>query len=60
MDLNLGSDSYNIFDLHMDYDINDNLSAMLTLNNMFDHMHTEIQGGPELGRVIVFRLQAKF
>ena len=53
-------DSYNIFDLHMDYDINDNLSAMLTLNNMFDHMHTEIQGGPELGRVIVFRLQAKF
>ena len=53
-------DSYNIFDLHMDYDINDNLSAMLTLNNMFDHMHTEIQGGPEIGRVIVFRLQAKF
>ena len=53
-------DSYNIFDLHTDYEINENLSAMLTLNNMFDHMHTEIQGGPELGRVIVFRLQAKF
>ena len=53
-------DSYNIFDLHTDYDINDNLTAMLSLDNMFDHMHTEIQGGPEIGRVIVFRLQAKF
>ncbi|SVA15197.1 uncharacterized protein METZ01_LOCUS68051 [marine metagenome] len=52
--------SYNIFDLHTDYEINDNLSAMLTLNNMLDHMHTEIQGGPQLGRVIMFRLQAKF
>ena len=52
--------SYNIFDLHADYEINDNLSAMLTLNNMLDHMHTEIQGGPQLGRVIMFRLQAKF
>ena len=53
-------DSYNIFDLHMDYDINDNLTAMLSLDNMLDHMHTEIQGGPEIGRVVVFRLQAKF
>ena len=52
--------SYNIFDLHADYEINNNLSAMLTLNNMLDHMHTEIQGGPQLGRVIMFRLQAKF
>ena len=52
--------SYNIFDLHTDYEINDNLTAMLTLNNLLDHMHTEIQGGPQLGRVIMFRLQAKF
>jgi outer membrane receptor protein involved in Fe transport len=52
--------SYNIFDLHADYEINNNLSAMLTLNNMLDNMHTEIQGGPQLGRVIMFRLQAKF
>ena len=43
-----------------DSDINDNLTAMISLDNMFDHMHTEIQGGPEIGRVIVFRLQAKF
>ena len=53
-------DTYNIFDLHADYKINNNLAAMLTLNNMLDHMHTEIQGGPQLGRVIMFRLQAKF
>ena len=52
--------SYNIFDLHTDYKINDNLTAMLTLNNLLDHMHTEIQGWPQLGRVIMFRLQAKF
>ena len=52
--------AYTIFDLHVGYKFNENLSGNLTINNMLDHHHTEIIGGPKLGRTIMFRLQAKF
>jgi len=52
--------AYSIFDLHVGYKFNENLSGNLTINNMLDNRHTEIIGGPKLGRVIMFRLQAKF
>jgi hypothetical protein len=42
------------------YKFNENLSGNLTINNMLDHRHTEIIGGPKLGRAIMFRLQAMF
>ena len=51
--------AYTIFDLHVGYQFNENLSGNLTINNMLDHRHTEIIGGPELGRVIILRLQSK-
>ena len=42
------------------YQFNENLSGNLTINNMLDHRHTEIIGGPQLGRIIILRLQSKF
>lgn len=50
--------SYNIFDLHATYTLNKYLSAMLSVNNIFNDRHVEIIGGPTLGRSIIFRLQA--
>jgi hypothetical protein len=50
--------AYTVFDIHMGYEINDNLKANLTINNLLNHRHTEIMGGPELGQMIVLRLQA--
>ena len=51
--------AYFIGDLHTSYKFNDHLSAMLTVNNILDHRHVEIMGGPSLGRSIILRLQAK-
>jgi len=51
--------AYFIGDLHTSYKFNDHLSAMLSVNNVLDHRHVEIMGGPTLGRSIVFRLQAE-
>ena len=50
--------AYTIFDLHSGYEINDNLKVNLTINNILNHRHTEIMGGPEMGQMIVLRLQA--
>ena len=52
-------DPYTILDLHVGYTFNDNLSGNLTVNNLLDNRHTEIIGGPSLGRVVVFRLSTK-
>ena len=51
--------AYNIFDLHLGYQINKHIKANLTVNNMFDLKHTEIIGGPSLGRVMMLRLETK-
>mgnify|MGYP000216928848 FL=1 len=51
---------YNIFDLHLGYQINKHLKANLTINNMLDHKHVEIIGGPSLGRILMLRLETKF
>jgi len=51
--------SYFIGDLHASYAFNKHLAAMLTINNILDHRHVEIMGGPTLGRSIILRLQAK-
>jgi len=50
--------AYTIFDLHSGYEINDNLKINLTINNVLNHKHTEIMGGPAIGQMIVLRLQA--
>jgi len=51
---------YNIFDLHLGYQINKHLKVNLTINNMLDHKHVEIIGGPSLGRILMLRLETKF
>ena len=51
--------SYAIFDLHFGYEINKNIKINLTANNIFDNKHTEIIGGPSLGRVLMLRLETK-
>lgn len=51
---------YFIFDLHLGYEINKNLKINLTVNNLLNHYHTEIVGGPSLGRVSLIRLQTSF
>jgi len=52
--------SYRIFDLHLGYEINKYLKMNLTINNLLDHKHIEIIGGPSLGRVMMLRLETKF
>ena len=47
---------YNIFDLHLGYKISDHFKLRASINNVLDNRHTEIVGGPELGRMIVLRL----
>ncbi|MBT3216583.1 MAG: TonB-dependent receptor [Candidatus Marinimicrobia bacterium] len=51
---------YTIFDLHIGYKINNYATANLSISNLLDNKHTEIIGGPSLGRVIVLRLQNSF
>jgi outer membrane receptor protein involved in Fe transport len=51
---------YTIFDLHVGYEFNKHLKANLTVNNFLDNKHTEIIGGPSLGRILMFRLETKF
>ena len=51
--------AYSIFDLHLGYQINKNIKMNFTINNILDHNHTEIIGGPSLGRVMMLRLETK-
>ena len=52
--------AYTVFDLHLGYEFNKYLKLNLTMNNLLDYRHTEIIGGPQLGRVLMFRLETKF
>ena len=49
--------SYLIYTLDMKYK---NVKVNLTINNLLNHYHTEIVGGPSLGRVSLIRLQTSF
>ena len=51
---------YTILDLHAGYEFNKYIKANFTVNNLFNHFHTEIVGGPSLGRIVLIRLQTKF
>jgi len=51
---------YTIFDFHFGYEFNQYVKANFTMSNVLNHRHTEIIGGPALGRVLLLRLQTKF
>ena len=42
------------------YKINDIVKANFTISNLFNHKHTEIVGGPSIGRVALLRLTTTF
>ena len=52
--------SYTVFDLHLGYKINDIVKANFTVSNLLNHKHTEIIGGPSIGRVALVRLTTTF
>ena len=51
---------YTLFDLHLGYKVNDFLKANFSISNLLNHRHTEIVGGPSIGRVALLRLQTTF
>ena len=51
---------YTLFDIHAGYEINKFLKANFTITNLLDHRHTEIIGGPAIGRTVLLRLQTNF
>jgi len=51
---------YTLFDIHLGYKVNKFLKANFTITNLLNHRHTEIIGGPSIGRVMLLRLQTTF
>ena len=51
---------YTLFDVHLGYEFTKNLKANFTITNLLNHRHTQIIGGPSLGRVMLLRLQTTF
>ena len=51
---------YTLFDVHLGYKFNKFLKANFTITNLLNHRHTQIIGGPPIGRVMLLRLQTTF
>ena len=51
---------YSVLDLHLGYKINDIIKANFTVSNLLNYKHTEIIGGPSIGRVALIRLTTTF
>ncbi len=49
---------YAIFDLHGRYQLMDKAALLLSVSNLFNDYHVEIQGGPSLGRLLMLRIEA--
>ena len=51
---------YSVLDLHLGYKINDIVKANFTVSNLLNYKHTEIIGGPSIGRVAILRFTTTF
>ena len=51
---------YNIFDIHYNLKITENLGLSVSAMNIFNDVHRELIGGAKMGRQIVFRLTSTF
>ena len=51
---------YNIFDLHYNYKVNNNLKVSVSALNFLNDVHRELVGGAKMGRQIIFRLTSSF
>ena len=52
-------DQYFITDVNLGYKINNTYSILANITNVFNDVHREIVGGPELGRHFKFKVSAK-
>ena len=50
---------YTIIDLHARYQLIDKAAVLLSVSNILNDYHVEIQGGPAIGRLVMLRLQAE-
>jgi outer membrane receptor protein involved in Fe transport len=50
---------YHIFDFHARYQLIDKVAVLMSVSNLFNDRHIEIQGGPAIGRLVMLRLQAE-
>ena len=50
---------YTIIDLHARYQLIDKAAILLSVSNILNDYHVEIQGGPAIGRLVMLRLQAE-
>ena len=53
-------DSYNILDIHYNYQITDNLKFGVTAMNILDDRHRELVGGAKMGRQVIVRVTTLF
>ncbi|KAA3635646.1 MAG: TonB-dependent receptor, partial [Calditrichaeota bacterium] len=53
-------ETYNVVDFNLGIDVIDNTHLSLTVQNLFDNMHTEFVGGAELGRLAIMRVTQTF
>ena len=51
---------YNLFDLHYNYTVTDNLKLSFSAMNFLNDVHREIVGGAKMGRQVIFRLTSSF
>ena len=52
--------SYAVFDSTIGYNFNPTYCVLLNVNNLTNHVHNEIIGGPELRRHVTLKLTASF
>ena len=51
---------YNIYDLHYNYKITNNLGISASALNILDDRHKELIGGAVMGRQIIMRMTSTF
>lgn len=52
--------SYKVVDMNVNYEFMINTRLSLTVQNIFDHKHTEFIGAPEIGRLAIMRVTQSF
>ncbi len=51
--------TYTLFDVNLGYRLNEKTRLNLTINNLLDKRHREMIGAPELGRLMLLRIQQR-
>ena len=51
---------YDIFDLHYNYRLTENLELSVSALNFMDNQHKELIGGAQMGRQVIMRMTSNF